>query len=608
MKTNLFLGATLISALAFGTSLQAQQADTLRRSLVVLTSEETVLGERAPQPMSLLPPAVYRAKPTSSTPPPLAGRSDLIQLYPTGSAPELLDLGIRSRQMGYVDASLGLRYNGHLSAGFRPVNTAKDRLDLGLSGRFTRYTFTQEGVDNTIREHQLGASVGYTHEAARSRWGLGASYDHTATGFYGIAVYSPEVVSARSEREVSSDRLDLHDVYLSGLWETKLSGDSPWRGSVKPSLRVVQGRFAPVDTKLIRRELIPSIEASLGWARTEQLGLGLDASLALYRITLDGEPLSRLPYGTAPEQEQHRSVIRLAPHLEGLLAGESLVWGYRAGFGFHAYRQASTSGVLLTPDVSTYLSWREQWRADLSLSGGINANDLHSLSRNMPYLLIDQPTQMTRTPLRADFKLSGRILSQLTMELSARYERMINAVNYRPIGYKGYIPTDWMPIPSGDLLRFPGYASIGFAPDHVDANVFSFGGNLSYRHAGLWGAKVNLRHTVLPDNLWGRPTTELSLDWQLRPDADWTVSIGYDLMAGIRYTPWAHRLEVSRSYAGELVELKALQTLRLAGAYSITKALSLRADGQLSLYSESQRYLGYQPQRITLNVGVGYTF
>lgn len=596
--TPLLLVATI--GLGSGSS-YAQQTDTLRRSLKVMTSEEIKLSERSPQPFTLTAPPVYTVQPTSVAPPVLPGQSDLLRLYPVSATPALPPFSVRQSQLGYVDAAVGVQYNGYFALGIRPVQTSTNQLDLSLSGQMTRYTTDRHGIESTAREHLLSVSAGYQHRLEQSRWGINADYRYASSRYYGI--YPLNVTQTSSPLVHAPATLLLHDLALSGAWHTARV-ESLWQVAILPTLDIFSAYSGGLADGLgVRqtREIAPRIavvlsrELSQGWG-----ALGLDAALSMYRRQSSSDASTAYLIGGTSLDGQSRSLIHLNPYWRNDGGGDAWTWGYRLGAQLIAYSQGGdTSGVRLAPDLHGHLSWMERWRADLTVSGNILPGDLRTHYREMPYLLADVPTRLTHRPISAALQLSGRILPQLTVELRAEYERLNDAVNYRPLALR---PATMV---APTTLPFLG---LSFVPVYGDGELMTLGGAVSYRHRGIWGIRTSLKQTSLSESLWGRPTTQLELAWQLNPSENWNVAVGYNLLSGIRFPGLSTSMDYATSPMSQMTELKALQVLHFTATYRIGQRWSLHADGQYSLNGDSERYIGYTPQRIACQVGASYTF
>lgn len=592
-------------------TLRAQRADTLRRSLTVLTSEAIKLEPKQPTQLTLSPPVPFKAKLVTLEPVALAHRADVLRPDPLASMAQLPRMLAKSDQLGYIDGAVGLKYNGRIALGLRPINSLEQQLDLFLSSRLTRYAFANDIYAGKIRELGIALGGSYRQAMGASSLGIDASYRYDRGNYYGLytsagvadrLALSPETASSLTDTPLIANRVNV------GVRVTSTEPlDNGWEYAVAPRLKVTIAKGANVA--MIGKqysEISPSVDLTLFKAiGTDGMAVGIDLGAEAHIHSDAGAEYTGGVFSSSYTSYTNKSILSIAPYWR--ISGGSrdhLLYGLVIGARGYLYRQLQSSGMHLAPNVSGYMHWGNAWQLQLDVVGNVRANSLEQMLGEMPYLHIGPDTRITRIPISVRLGLSGRIAPNLTLELSGQYQRLRDALSYVALAHATDYPTP-LSTPLSPAPSTAHYA-LGFAPAHADGTIFSIGSALSYRQDGLWSMRVGADYHSHSASLTGRPSIVLSAVWQCHPTDTWDLSLGYEMQAGIKYGLLTY--ETSAPASAPTQTLKPLNVLKGTATYRLGDRWSITGQGQFVLSSSSQLYLGYQPQRVAFSLGASYRF
>lgn len=600
MKYQRYTTALALMLLGLGShTLEAQKADTLRRSLTVLTSEAIELSEVRPQTFAMPSLPIRKAQAMNTDPSALGHRSDLLRPNPLATLASLPHLLPSTSKLGYVDASLGLKYNGSLSIGVRPIQRHGEQLDLAASGRLTHHSITPRELGVDIRELALGVGGRYERKSATHQLSIGAQYDydkHNYYGLYPVEGYSSSISNSLVEEidKLVGSNLITNQVRLFVDTRSLVAGRGGWQYHLTPELVYTQAQGMQVYASPDYRtgELAPSITLGLSRLLGEAMQAGVDIKgRMLFYSNDDAIDKAVMSMTTGFD---NRTFIHLSPYWAvSSSETDELRYQLRLGVALDSYRKGDKSKWQIAPEVEGSLSWAE-WSLRGKVYGDVLANSLGEMLREMPYMQVGLQAMPTARPLVVDLQLRGSISPQVALELSAGYQKLRDALNYIPLAHEA------------DAIYSTSLTSrvfgVSFVPEYVtSASILTAGGALTYRHDGLWGLTLKGMYQHLSEELLSRPSLTLGVSWQWIASDRWDASIGYDLTSGIKY---ARVAEQSR----QIETLRPMQVVSARGAYRISPLLSLRADAQYQIGSEGRLYPFYQPQDFVFNLGATLTF
>lgn len=577
---------------------EAQKADTLRRSLTVLTTEAVELSEVRPQTFVLPSLPMRKAQAMNTTPSALGHRSDLLRPSPLGTLGSLPHLLPSAPSLGYVDASLGVKYNGSLSLGMRPIQRLGEQLDLALSGRMTHHSIAPRELGVDIRELVLGLGGRYERKSATHQVSIGAQYEydkHNYYGLYPIGEYDLSQPNSLAEEidNLMRNNLITNQIHLFVDTRSLVAGRGGWQYHLTPKLTYTQAQGMQVNASPDYRtgELAPSVALGISrsLSRTTQVGVDVEGRMLFYR---NDDAIDKAVI-TMKTGFENRTFIHLSPYWAIASETDGLRYQIRLGVALDSYRKGDKSKWQIAPEIEGALSWAE-WSLRGKVYGDVLTNSLGDMLRDMPYMQVGLQAMPTARPLIVDLRLRGSISPRVALELSAGYQRLRDALNYSPLLHEAGA------VHSGAFA--PHVFGVSFIPEHVSsASIMTVGGALTYRHDGLWGLTLKGGYKHLSEELLSRPSVTLGASWQWLASDRWNVSIGYDLTSGIKY---ARVTETIR----QIETLRPMQVVSARGGYRISQLLSLRADAQYQIGSEARLYPYYQPQDFVFNLGATLTF
>lgn len=560
----------------------AQRADTLRRSLTVMTTEQVKLGEQQPLSFTLAPPPSYQAPHVRTEVANLPKPSDVFALSPLSAlAPLPHVLGRNTKQKGYIELDLGLRYSGTARAGVKLVNTDRLRLDVGAWGEGTRYDFTQAIYEVPIRELRWGAQAHMDYVARRTRITANLSHSYQRHNLYGLSI-TPPSLSVDELARLTGTNLKISTTDAGVNIVSLQPSERGWLYRINPQITFSLGSGVNDEYAVSNQtELISKLTAGV-WRMNGPMQFGIDFEGSAYNYN-HTRPIE-LPIGSGPSKIEPytvKSLIVASPYWRITKRTDKLRYGAKLGAGLSMYHQRETSGMQLGADIEGYLRWHNGWSLALGVGQLVRPNGMVELARSMPYMHLGHDALMTRIPLFVKAEISGRLSSNLILDLLAEYQLLRDAVNWLPQVHSRL---------SGSVD-----GALGFLPHNVDRGHQSIiKGGITYRHAGLWDMRAELLHRQLSEGLWGRPSNELTFGWQWHATQTWRAGLEYKLLTGIRYPG--------------VDELRPLHTLSLMANYRLATRWGMRASAQMNINADGKRYMGYTPQRFIVMVGASYVF
>lgn len=564
----------LVVGLSLSPALTAQQADTLRRQLQVLTSEEIQMEPRLPLGLVPTAPAGQPVKVLQFRPRPLdrqqaPGISPLRQLTPLSG----LD---STAQIGYAELAGGLRYNGYLNAGLRPLNGKHSVLDLAIRGQLTNYQVSDDPASSrygTIKEHrlQIGASYLWRRQHGNS---LEFKVNYKLTG---------NNYNAQEDAHIRAKHFRF---------------EASWANPDAPDSLRWHYRITPYLTQTHAQDKILGVE---GWKHKEyQVGAKGEVSYRLREQHQAG--FSSEVYYLNGNRHEERTVhqdrwwyypsmfaFRFAPYFQ---LSPSSSWSLLVGLGLDIYNKADVSHALVSPQVALSVRLGRSWILLWTAEGGVDPNGLNDLLEQMPYLRLNVGASATRRPVDTRLKLSGLIAPNFQAEAFARYAE-----------YKDGVDFVWDKMSYTPTPPAPAYVGYYVAPVAGDGKLLSFGAKAAYRFANAFTLSGQLTYSKWTDDLYGNPSLEARTELVYKPTERFELRAGYSLIAGTKLDVFEQN-----QLSSDLISLPAYSSLRLGTSYRLARAWTLTAWGHFVPNADATLYYGYTPQRVAANLGLSYTF
>lgn len=592
----------LTLSLGLVANMYGQQADTLKRQLQIMTSEDIVLSERKPQPLLLSAPRPSKASRIQLVAEPLLSRMPALSLEPLTTLVAPAPYYNRGGQRGYLELAGGLRYNAYLAAGLRAIDRKDTQLDIFTSGLYSNYRLNSYDLERQAREQRLSLGVDYgTTLTSGVKLALAGGIKHNKYNYYGYlpdqSSFTPEELSS----VIAKPELQRNTFHAAlSLGPSKASGGLNY--DFNPSIAYSQvAGLGGWEQKRSANELHLGIDGKLSYGLDKLGDVIVDVSANSYTYNNSATRLA----GAVGHTYSNKSLLRLSPYWHYERSQQDVDWGLKLGLGIDMYNEYEFKGGLITPRAEAYLNFDRNWQVNLSATGGVRANSLTQMLDEMPYLRILRNAHATRIPL--DLKLALRGLLNPAVELNAKlqYTKYKGAVNYLAIGTYSPVPADmYITVPIEPINH-----QAGFTPEQADGSVvrLSAGATAQLSPYVRLAGQATYNHwsqtnSVTPEpTLYGRPKFLLNAELTYRPNQNVELTGGYSLRSGIQQRV-ATKMNIT------MLKMADLSQLNLSVAYHINKAWTLNGAMHFVQNAKAEVYYGYTAQRFSAVLGIHYRF
>lgn len=607
LTSGLSLSALCVPTLEAQTP-QRRMADTLRRELTVHTDELVQLSERTALPLNLSVSPLEKSQ-TSTNPLtttlPLGKGSSLAPL--SGLSP-LVGSFRPSPYRGYIHLAGGLDLHGIMRAGYRPIATDEEQLDIygaGLYSRFTPYKDRFEAEDSKERLISLGTK--YQRALANGLLAVGIDLKHHSYNYYGAAIDDPHyAASPPLNRELQ--KLLMQDKQSNNSLSAAISltsledGHSPFNYTLSAKLHYTHSAQPELlaEPRASISEIYPELEARAAWSLSGSHAIGgkLKASTLLY-----GRSLSERLKLLYPDSN-NKTIFDLTPYWQA----KDLSWGdvnaeITAGLGLTNHTQLEGNSVFVWPYLNLLMSMHGVGTLRAELDGGADANPLSSIAEQMPYRTRGIIPEITRNRLRGRLSLTGELTPAMRMELYVGYARREQELNWGVQHHSILTPYRATTPPLYQVGLSPleglGIAAIEYAPYYTDTHQTTLGANFIYSYSNLWRTKIDLAfhkyNTSSSGIVSGRPTFVLDATYEYTPSKRFSLLAGYEISAGRSYLNLNNQTPL---------ELDTLHLLKASVTYTISPRVSIQGSAFWMPNRESSLYYGYRMRQTTLSLGV----
>lgn len=549
------LGMVLMSGTCL--SLSAQQADTLRRELRVLTSEDVVISKQHPLSVNHTAPQVRRVSIPPFKPFSLKGER-LVSISPIKLLNRPPQSSLSEKQLGYIELTGGFLYNASLSAGVRPLNNDRGTLDIHFDGSYTSY---RTSLAHNATERNLNLSSAYLAKLNNhNRLDISLGYRQQRHNYNGI------LLGSRLQTHALSLEVQLHNEH-----QTKKAVDY----SLMPYVEFLQAQSLIPSSSIDLRpsELLIGVKGILQKPLTRLISLGGQADVYTLIGADGGSGASSFSY---PSMTMFHLTPYMIFHQEGS-------WSAKVGADISLYNQNQKSHINLSPNATVRVGAPDKWQIQLVASGGIEPNGLSSLLAHNPYLALSKGVAPTRKVVDARLSVSGFILPELSLKGFIGHSYYINPVNF--IANRS----------------FDGLTT--FLPESkLDATLSTIGGQLAYRIRNKVTLSAEIASHSWSSHMTGRPTLTGDIKLSYRPLESLEVNAHYTLHHGILQGVLEHG-----STTPILYNQPTYSFFALGANYRLSSSWSFQASGHI-LPSSAILYYGYEPQRFSLNLGASYRF
>lgn len=555
-----------------GQQIHAQQADTLKRQLRVLTEQEELISERSPMELPVKLPQRKATESIALQPLSLKAYKPEYDLPLLNSLSPLQAFYDRGKQGGYIQAGLGLKYNAYLSAGLGLIQEQNRDWRLHFDGRYTRHQFSNYEQPSTIREQAFKLSSTYRNTLDTGlQLQVVGNVSHQAYNYYGASYLGASpAISPEPTMRISQGDIALSFGNLKAYKQAIAYQFTP-----RISYMQVQG-LSPINRNHQAKELSLGIDGTFRYFLTKQ-----------HYINLDTKGLSYI-YPKSSNSNiydyNNRSSITFRPYWH-YHSDEVTDWGIELGLSLDLYKQGGEQEALFSPYAQAYLKFNPEWLLRLQMSGGIQANSLSQMLGEMPYLVLGEDSRATHIPIDARLAIEGMLNDGLKLEAFGRYTQYQKALNYAISPLGAFTPE----LADGSCLQF------GVGMSSHFSNYFTIKGQALYNH---WS-----KNPAKEVSLYGRPTAEWHIEGTYRPLKTIELLAGIDMLYGIQ-----QRVIATSPNSESRVNLPSLSTLHLAASYHLAKQWSIGLRGHFNANAQGSKYYGYQAQRLSATFVVAYKF
>lgn len=590
----------LTLSLGLAANMYGQQADTLKRQLQIMTSEDIVLTERNPLPVQLAAPRPSKASRIQLAAEPLQNRMPALNLSPLTTLVPPIAYYDRAGQRGYLELSGGLQYNAYLAAGLRAIDKKNSQLDILAKGLYSNYRLEDYGLKRHAREQQLDLGVKYSATlASGAELALEGGIKHSKYNYYGYIPFDMPAELEALKSVIAKPELQ-RNTYYAGL---SFGPNRPNKGLnyyVRPSIAYTQvSGLGGWEQKRNANEFHLGIDGKLSYSLDKLGDVVVDVAANNYTYSNSATILPGIGHTYSS-----KSLLRFSPYWSYDRSQQDVDWGLKLGIGVDMYNEHEFKGGLISPRIEAYLRFDRNWQVKLSATGGVKANSLTQMLDEMPYLRILQNAHTTRIPLDLKLALKGLVTPAVELNAELQYVKYKGAVNYLLTGTQtsaeaaginsaleainqqaAFTPVN----ADGSLLRSTIGATAQLSP------YVRLMGQATYNHWAL------TKDADKMPTLYGRPKILLDAQLTYRPNQNVELIGGYSLKHGIQQ-------QVVFAPHTRMMSLPALSQLSTSVAYHINKSWTLSGAAQLLLNEGTPIYYGYTAQRFSAVFGINYRF
>lgn len=497
-----------------------------------------------PEKVNVLPTKIALELPETTLPYSLEGVDAPFTPFGQTLPPTIYTADTRLRnQKGYLDLSMGSWLNTTLYAGYKPIDTKRDRLNLRLCHLSTSLWRPYGLGSHRKYSYHEGIAADYTHLFSdKGNLDLSLQYAWNSFNYYGILPqaytrpgshpWDPGYVPDTYPRPKSQT---LNDLSLRAQWRPELrEADHHW------SLGLEGGLFSYFHAD---SEMRVSADGEYDTKISDRSRAGISGRADfLWYSCYNGAPTS----GLTAESEKPYFSFKLNPHYTFRRSELQIRLGLHADFCFNAKGNVQGEDYRFfhaAPDVRADITAKNT-TFYLNVLGGTQLNTLAYTYTLDPYQApYISSTQPSHTPLDARLGFSLRPFTGFEASLEARYTSTKNV----PMGgwYMWQYSGQRHPLERVDMINFnPEYDSGGWR-----YNLSGFGAflTLGWSPSKIFKIKAGGSYTPQREesgifNGLDRPRWIVESSFELHPIDKLTVGVGYQYR-GVRHTYYPLKAE-----------------------------------------------------------------
>lgn len=501
-----------------------------------------------------------------------------------------------SKKRGYL--ILGGGTNGNLdgAAGYRILDSEKDRLDLfgnydATSGSI-KYLDKENYLDEDVKAKYSNASVNlkYQHTFEPSILSIGASFRNTAYNYYGNSFYPKGLTGTNPYDYNSKQSVNIFNFGIGLRSSEKNEGALKYIGNIG---------FSHFGNKYGPTSLTDGISG-------EQVDLGVNVFSEFdtdKTIGIDGSIMYQ-SFGKEDwfeyEDAYHKYLnVQGTPYIKFLGANWDVNLGANVNFLFD-----TKVGFSLAPNIKANVRINDVNKFYAEIGGGVNNNTFLDILQENRY--VNPATRVEYSKILYDAKIgfSSGVVSGLEFDIFAGYKQTNkdHLYVYQPTGAND----------AWSLVGTPLYANV--STGHIGGQLKTALIPYTDLSAKITGYFYNVKYrdgyvtiidpaTFSEKKAWGRPSFTAELNADVKPIDKLTLSVNY-LYAGGRKGAY---LSVLSSVNPES-KMKDINELNFRGEYQVTDWLSVNARLNNILYQRYELYYGHPLQGFNILGGVSLKF
>ncbi|MCP9610500.1 hypothetical protein [Coprobacter tertius] len=517
---------------------------------------------------------------------------------------------------GYADLSMGNYLNASASAGYRFLDTEKDRLNIWFR-HFSTHGKVKYLEKELVEAYGLNKkaspkrsdnllNVSYQHRFDRLVWSLGGNYRYNLFNYYGMPL-SPAFYGAMKDNLQGYGRnqiVNQWDVYSAIESQDK-------NNELKYRITAGFGRYA---NRLGALCTYPGSAENNLFAKVE-LVAPIDENNA---IGIDGK-VDYLFYTHAPLIDNY-AMVTLNPYYNMENDRIKFRLGVNADFSAN-----DGTVVRFAPDI--YFRWMfvDNFFLYSNLTGGKKLHTFTSLAKENIYFNPSQKPSGSYTP--ADWTLGFRsnFFKSFTFDLFGGIKTVTSALfDYQ--AFEGY-DYDGTVTLSGENTFFTDMSRSTISYQGIDAVNWNAGVKLEYRYFDILNASLQWKHNYWRQRkdgkaqIWsGRPVDELDLSLGLKTSDHLSFLLDYFMATGRRYNtisritmpatgnseiqqaPYETSLEVAQG------KLRNIHNVNIGATYRFNDYVHVRVQFNNILNRSYNLYYGMPAQRFNFMAGAGINF
>lgn len=501
-----------------------------------------------------------------------------------------------SKKRGYLILGAGTNGNFDGAAGYRILDSEKDKLDLfgdydATSGSI-KYLEKENYLDEDVKAKYSNAGINlkYQHTFEPSILSIGGSFRNTGYNYYGNSFY-PKGGATNPYDYKSKQNVNVFNFGIGLRSSENNEGSLKYIGNLA---------FTHFDTKYGLTSLNDGLKG-------EQLDLGVNVFTefdADKTIGIDGS----IMYQTISDQDwfidkdaYHKFFnVQGTPYIKFLGANWDVNLGANVNFLFD-----TKVGFSLAPNIKANVRINDVNKFYAEIGGGVNNNTFLDILQENRYVNPASRIEYSKTLYDAKIGFSSGVVSGLEFDIFAGYKQT-NKDHLYVYTPSGTTASAW------SIVGTPLYANIstGHIGGQLKTALIPYTDLSAKITAYFYNVKYRDGYVTMVDpasfsekKAWGRPSFTAELNADVKPIDKLTLSVNY-LYGGGRKAAYLSVL----SSGNPDVKMKDINELNFRGEYQITDWLSVNARLNNILYQRYELYYGYPLQGFNILGGLSLKF